>query len=436
MDPLGQVFLGEAGTGAALILGDSGSDAFGNLVDRLNAAKKAEKKARDSVAASMSKLQGLDKVGWFRHNEELGTMRKSLVNHTTNIYVAGGNPFAGEAGLKTAQLQGDLKRAADHSQQIRELYKLGTARIEGKQENFTPESIKSWADYFTSPLSKQLESLPPSLVEHEEVLNYMKYIDDQSKNQGYSDYTIKKDGVTTQSKSAREAGVRLRVADIIVSPEGKAAIKDKTENHGMTQDAAESWIDKRYRSNLDNVTKQLESKGTTGGFTFNFGGAASQNYRFEYQVQRPTVGIGTMLVPGAKPEGAFEEVRMARTDATENKPIFLKDPTDPTKTNEISVIPISVRRYDDGRVMLNGKKVDEYGDAEEIEIPYEDVENAIRANFDGFVFDDFMRELDKQRGGGAGLQAKKKVTDKAAAKKLAEKPVEEEIDFSQFKRKK
>ena len=62
----------------------------------------------------------------------------------------------------------------------------------------------------------------------------------------------------------------------------------------------------------------------------------------------------------------------------------------------------------------------------EIEIPYEDVENAIRANFDGFVFDDFMSELNKERGGGAGLPEKRKSELKEG---------EEEIDFNKFKRK-
>ena len=422
MDPLGQVYTGQAGTGAAVILGESRGKAAGNLIDRLNALSKQRAKERKDVDKAMGDLEALDEVGWFRHNEELGIMRKELVDHTTNVYVAGGDPFSGEAGLKTARLQGALSRSAKHSQQIRELYKLGTTRMEGKQENFTPESITSFASYFTKPLSEQLKSQPPVLVEKKEVLDYMAYIDKQAAGTAQDQFEIKREGITKVSKGARESSVKLRIEDIIAHPMGKAAIADRTQNHGETVEQAEQWIEDRYRSNLDRMNKDLENQNKGGAFMYFDWGAKSQNFRFEYQTVQPEVGVGTILAGGGQPAG-FEEISLVRTNVPENTPINLRDPGDPTKESEILVIPVALRRGADGRWILHGKKrIAEYGKdyTENYEMPWDDVKAKARGEFDGFDPDIFMENYQGPAGRGT---AKKKV-------KKAEVPdEEEEIDY-------
>lgn len=430
MDPLGQVYQGQAGSGAAVILGESKGEAAGKYLDRLNALSKQRAAERKAVDKAMGDLEALDEVGWFRHNEELGIMREELINHTTNVYVAGGDPFSGKAGLKTAQLQGSLSRSAKHSQQIRELYKLGTTRIEGKQENFTPESITAFANYFTLPLGEQLKSSPPTLVEKKEVVDYLSFIDKQATGTAFTQYEIKKDGKTTFSKQANAAAVKLRIEDTIASPQGQAAISDRVQNHGETREQAEQWIENRFRSNLDRQTKSLENQPKGGAFMYFGWGAKSANYRFEYQEVQPTVGVGTILDPDYQQE-SFEEISLIRTNVPENTPINLRDPGDPSKQSEILVIPIALRRGKDGKWILHGKKrIAEYGRdyTETYEIPWDDVKGKIRGEFDGFDPDIFMDNY--QGPAGTGPKNKKKEPTAPAAPTEAKK-----VDYSKYKRK-
>ena len=408
MDPLGVVFLGKGiGTGEAQVFGDQTIDTS-DLDKRLAAMQKNRAAERKSFQASMDKLLKFDKTGWFKHDKSLTDLRGKIIKKAAGIYQTADEQ--GEAAvsdkdmLELRELKDDFTKKANYSTQLRELYKLGVAKVDGKQEELTAESVDAWSSYWNLSLDDQLKTLPPTLVEKQEVVDYYQFIDAQAKGLASRLIVTDKDGRTITSKRPPEANIKLLIEDIIASPKGKFALMDLMQNRKMTREEAEEWINKRVRAHINTTFKQEAKKAGGAGFNFNLNGASTKQFVFEYDVISPAVGVGTVLVPqvGEAPPGKFEEIRFNRNDATENKPISLRDPDDPNKREEILVIPTSVRRDEgsDQWILIGKRRIAEYGSeySEAYEIPYDDVKSTIGVHFDHFDVYTFMRGLDEFKG--------------------------------------
>lgn len=404
MDPLGVVFIGK-GAGEAVFLGDPTIDTSA-LDARLAALSRQRANERKSFRASMDKLLKFEKTGWFKHDKTLTELRTNIITKAGNIYRT-----ANEKGqdavsdidlLELRELKDDFTKKANYSLQLRDLYKIGNNKIDGRQEDLTAESVEAWASYWSFSLNDQMQTLPPTLVEKKEVADYYEYIDEQASDLATQLIVTTKDGKKITSKRPPEVNIKLGIEDIIASPKGKFAIMDLMQNRKMTREESEDWIGKRYRAHIDSVYKEEKAKSGGAGFNFNFNGAGTKQFTFEYDIITPSTGIGTVLVPGAEPAGKFEEIRFNRNDATENKPISLRDPDDPNKRAEILVIPTSIRRAEGSNewVLVGKRRIDEYGSeySEEYEIPYRDVKSTIAVHFDHFDVDSFMRGLNEFRG--------------------------------------
>lgn len=418
MDPLSQVALGRAGTGAAVIF-KPGVDPLDAFAKSLAGLKTVRAKERDAINKNLADFNKFDATGWFIHNDNLQTKRATLMTHVGGILAAGADPFTGQAGLKTNQLKHDLESSAKFSLQLRELYKSGLARLEGKQEDFTTDSMDAWTKYFTGTgFDEQRKSLPPQLIEKGEVIDFLSFIDDQAKGTAVDLTVIETDEVTITTKKAREAAVKLRIETAMTDPRGQAAINAWMQD-GLSREAAEKRWEDRFRSNLDTEFKRLIDEDNETTFLFSGSGARSKNFSFD--LQEFDVPITAPQFPGEQRAitgpGKRKEVSIARTDATENKPLFFPDPDDPQKERQIEVIPLGFRQKPDGTWVMFGKKEVEFEEPQDIEIPEKDVRSKIKTNFDGFELNAFLRDLRKGKEGDLGFEKK------------GEEPVEELIDL-------
>jgi len=404
MDPLGAVYLGKAGTGAAVFLGDP-SISSKELSDRLGDLRKQRTQESKSIETSMDDLLKFEKTEWYQHKDEIQEMREGLVTHVTGYLANEINPFTGKIGAITNTMQGNMRHAIEYSTQLKEYFDASKARFEGKQQDFTVDSITDWVDYWKLPFKEQLEKPPPILIEKQERVDYLTAIDKLGEGIGYdiTQYPTEEAGVQVYTKQAKENYIKLRTEDFIsVDPKGKLAVADYMQIYKISREQAEKRIEDRVRSGIDSTTKLLEKKGTTYNYTYYPWGAESKNYRFEVQEVKPTVGIGTVLTGGVRPQ-PFTEISLTSKYQAENKPHQLRDPEDPTKTKEIWAIPLSVRQEKGGEWTLHGIKEGYPGGGfarytEDYDIPWEDVKGKIRGKFDNFDPDIIMKNYLEKRG--------------------------------------
>jgi hypothetical protein len=160
----------------------------------------------------------------------------------------------------------------------------------------------------------------------------------------------------------------------------------------------------------------------------------SKKYSFAHQVVNK---LKDPLSPkeGRTDEPDYEEIRLALTDASDNKKLYVTDP-ESAEGEKVYATPISVRRRDDGKgwmVLVEEKVVEEQlagteavdpktgesrvGDVKEkgkvkdyrqFEIPWDDVSGDIKANFGQFDPDEWMEAT------GTKSAFKKKEEDKSS----------------------
>lgn len=391
MDPLSQVFEGKGGTGLAVILDEPGLDPAKIHMNRINELKKKKINDQKALTSALEGISEFDDTGWYVHQAEIQQGRKDLVKFYVDNFKKGVNPDSPTQNLDTymqaQRMKDDLKSRAAYSKQLKDHYKTQRGRMEGKQGDFTPESIERFKNYYRDPLSTQMLSLPPELVEAGEVYDYLKYIDSQAKGTAYTQYTAKKEGRTTFSKRAKEASVKQRISDILSSEQGKFAIKDKMENEGMTEPQAIQWVKDRFNSSLGTIFKDIEDEDKAGwNITIRPGGfgMASKNFRFELSEKEEGMAHDPL-----NPLKTIQKIRIARNDASENKPIFVAGEY---------VLPLGFEEKE-GEWFMTGKN--EAGD--DVEIPEIEARADIQANYDGFTVDELLKQREAQtKGAGYG----------------------------------
>lgn len=179
MDPNAQVHGGKVGTGAAVIFPQSGVNPAQVHMDRVKSAAAAEQaqQAADNKAraTSLASLTKFDTTGWYRHNEILTKGRDELQKVYADSWSQGlnpDNPSTGDLYVTTQKTRKDLKNKVAYSKQLKDHYKAQVARLEGKQDAFTVESVQAFEKYYNSTFNEQMETLPPVLQERVELQDW------------------------------------------------------------------------------------------------------------------------------------------------------------------------------------------------------------------------------------------------------------------------
>jgi len=130
--------------------------------------RKTDARAKRTAAFQKS-LDGVSKFetdGWYRHDNELKLKKNELIKFYTDNFKVDKNPDdASDLELyRSAQsMKDELERLTKFSKQLKDNYKSQIARLEGKQDDYTQESIDAFNSFYALPLSEQTGELAPTL---------------------------------------------------------------------------------------------------------------------------------------------------------------------------------------------------------------------------------------------------------------------------------
>jgi hypothetical protein len=139
-DPYGQVFQGQAGTGAAFLLnGNAAADIYNSNVQRDDKYKrleefnrqKTEAERQQTISDNLSKLSTGEH--WINHDKELNDKYKNVMDYATMIKSNGKDPFQDQ---KFLALKNDLNNSAQYSKQIKGDYDKTVAELKLKPNGY------------------------------------------------------------------------------------------------------------------------------------------------------------------------------------------------------------------------------------------------------------------------------------------------------------
>lgn len=237
-----------------------------------------------------------------------------------------------------------------------------------------------------------------------------KLVQDVANSIGSSTSDVKRDGVMGQQDVF---SVRTEADQQKTEQAARFAYRDLSNGlslQGITEDefvrrvenARSVVVEKELRKRTEQKPKEVK-----GAYQYKPSGASNGTWSFSYQETKPGKGGRMVSAPGVDPLGdgkklsndPVKEIVMSRVDAGENKPIWVKDPSDPNTNNEIQIVPTMLREVG-GTWYLVGEM--EYQDKrkqkkmKQVVVPYETVKAKLKthtssAGQDGFDLDQFLQ---------------------------------------------
>ncbi len=179
MDPLGQVYQGVGGTGAAVIIEAQGLDPVALHAQRVNQYwqnKAAEAQVRQQqFDAAFKQLNDFKGDGWYQHDKYLKEMSNTLTDELTTAYIGGGNPFdPSDSGyIDFSRRMKDIESAHNYSKQIKDYHDEVFTKMQGAEPGtYTAESMLEFEAFYSLPFEEQLQTKLPVLVETPEATDW------------------------------------------------------------------------------------------------------------------------------------------------------------------------------------------------------------------------------------------------------------------------
>jgi len=270
MDPLAQVYTGQAGTGAAALTTqydvlDQEGIHWKNYQQKQE-AKANEAAARDKAIADIDKLAG---SGWYPHREWINTRVDELRKHVTDAYVKGQDPFKGELGAKTFDLKREINDGVTTSGTMKAMHDDMRKLIEKDPDKYSLDSFNEVRD--------SMYDLDGVMSGQREIATLRNKPEKSKWFDAYKDMKptlkstkIEKGDITTSSKRAN------RNSNITQLAKTFAQMDDVTDVAMTYLPDEEIHNVKKYAANMDYIednynytTKMYEAQGGENPLTFN-----------------------------------------------------------------------------------------------------------------------------------------------------------------------
>lgn len=204
LDPLGEVYQGKGGTGAAYVIPGSHTDPADLFVQEMNRRSLQQK----GTAAALAKVETLDKYNktLFPHDTvAIQGMRNDVVNHIADLYSSGANPatnpqaFAMAEQYKDQALQTAIAMRAHY-----EAYDKLNQELLLHPEKYTDESRQNLETWKQLPFQQRINVDPNSLMKPVPDANWIKGIEQATKGQKFE--AINENPVQSEVNDSKSLG--------------------------------------------------------------------------------------------------------------------------------------------------------------------------------------------------------------------------------------